>query len=241
MTFESANLPAPRRRWFQFGLRTLFVLMTLVALWLAWELNFIRERQAWLRENPALVPDNTLDATLFAGNSLAPPTPVAIVELAAVTGGTSAEIATVPAMPAAADSSPAPMLADFNVNTSSPGNAPATAPNVTNPNGSVGFSFMTPPPPQPAREATIPLWRRLLGDTAVAEITAPDEWTDADRAHVSRLFPEAELVAPIRFGINGTVTLTADLSPTQDDSDGDMSAAEEGAHVPDGSDSPPTP
>jgi hypothetical protein len=68
MTIESVSLPAARRRWFQFRLRTLFVLTTLVALWLAWELSFIRERQAWLRENPALVPDNPLDPALVAVN-----------------------------------------------------------------------------------------------------------------------------------------------------------------------------
>jgi len=41
--------PPDRRRWFQFSLGTLFVVMTLVALWLAWELNFIRERKAMRR------------------------------------------------------------------------------------------------------------------------------------------------------------------------------------------------
>jgi hypothetical protein len=38
----------PRRRWFQFGLIWLFVFTTLVALWLGWELKFIRERRAFL-------------------------------------------------------------------------------------------------------------------------------------------------------------------------------------------------
>jgi hypothetical protein len=43
---------APKRRWFQFGLRTMFVALTLFAVWLGWELKCIRERRAfidWLR------------------------------------------------------------------------------------------------------------------------------------------------------------------------------------------------
>jgi hypothetical protein len=51
---------APSRRWFQFSLGTLFVLMTVLAIWLAWELMFIRERQAWLRRYPLLVDSEML-------------------------------------------------------------------------------------------------------------------------------------------------------------------------------------
>ena len=43
-----------RRRWFQFSLASLFIPTTLVATWLAWELSFIRERQAmrrWIAAN----------------------------------------------------------------------------------------------------------------------------------------------------------------------------------------------
>ena len=62
--------PKTRRRWFQFRLTMLFVLMTLVAVWLAWELSFIRERQAWLRENAALVdPDSILAANFVTSLS----------------------------------------------------------------------------------------------------------------------------------------------------------------------------
>jgi len=39
---------APRRRWFQFSLRTLFVVMTLLALWLAYSLDWIRQRREFL-------------------------------------------------------------------------------------------------------------------------------------------------------------------------------------------------
>ncbi len=35
----------PRHRGFRFSLRTLFVVVTLVAVWLEWELRFIRERR----------------------------------------------------------------------------------------------------------------------------------------------------------------------------------------------------
>jgi hypothetical protein len=38
--------PKPRRRWFQFSLGTLFVLVTVFAIWLGWELKFIRERNS---------------------------------------------------------------------------------------------------------------------------------------------------------------------------------------------------
>ena len=34
----------PNRRWFRFSLRTLFVLVTLFGCWLAYQLNWIRER-----------------------------------------------------------------------------------------------------------------------------------------------------------------------------------------------------
>ena len=43
--------PAPKhsRRWLQFSLGTMLLLVTVFAVWLGWELKFIRERQAWLR------------------------------------------------------------------------------------------------------------------------------------------------------------------------------------------------
>jgi hypothetical protein len=48
----------PTRRWYQFGLGTLFLAMTVFALWLGWELKFVRERQAcearvWQSEDAA--------------------------------------------------------------------------------------------------------------------------------------------------------------------------------------------
>ena len=33
-----------QRRWFQFNLRTLFLLTTLFGMWLGWELHVVRER-----------------------------------------------------------------------------------------------------------------------------------------------------------------------------------------------------
>jgi hypothetical protein len=42
----------PRRRWFRFSLRTLFLLVTLAAVsagWVSWSLNWIRQRQSALR------------------------------------------------------------------------------------------------------------------------------------------------------------------------------------------------
>jgi len=188
VTDASDNVPAPRRRWFQYSLRTLFVLMTVVALWLAWELSFIRERQAWLRENPALVDQ---DAAL---------SPVPLAQIVTP--------------PVAADASSAPMLTDINVPAASSDLVPASAPNSVN----ATYVYIAQSPPRSPREATIPFWRRMLGDTAVAEINAPDEWTDAERAHVTKLFPEAELVAPLQFAIT-TATGTFSSISAEDDSD----------------------
>jgi len=42
-------MTTPKRRWFRFSLRSLFVLLTLVGLWLGWDVPIIRQRQALLR------------------------------------------------------------------------------------------------------------------------------------------------------------------------------------------------
>jgi hypothetical protein len=56
-----------RRRWLQFSLGTMLLLVSLVAVflaWLAWELSYIRDRQTWLSDNPTLArPDAKVDAT----------------------------------------------------------------------------------------------------------------------------------------------------------------------------------
>jgi hypothetical protein len=39
---------APKRRWFRFTLRTLFVVVTVFGIWLGYELNWIRQRHAVL-------------------------------------------------------------------------------------------------------------------------------------------------------------------------------------------------
>jgi hypothetical protein len=46
-----STIPRSTRRRFQFSLGSMFVLMTLVAMWLAWELSFIRQRQVWIRDH----------------------------------------------------------------------------------------------------------------------------------------------------------------------------------------------
>jgi hypothetical protein len=45
----------PTHRFFQFSITSMLLVTTLVAIWLAWELAFIRERQAWIRDNAALL------------------------------------------------------------------------------------------------------------------------------------------------------------------------------------------
>jgi hypothetical protein len=57
------------RCWFRFSLRTLFVLVTLIAVWLGWSLNWIRQRHAFLRDRRAFVfgidPDAVTPAPRF--------------------------------------------------------------------------------------------------------------------------------------------------------------------------------
>src|SRR4249919_3316018 len=40
----------PKRRWFRFSLRTMFVVVTIFGVWLGWQLNIVRERKAILVE-----------------------------------------------------------------------------------------------------------------------------------------------------------------------------------------------
>jgi len=46
-----------RRSWFRFAfsLRTMFVLVTLFACWLGYEVKFVQDRKAWMRANSALI------------------------------------------------------------------------------------------------------------------------------------------------------------------------------------------
>jgi hypothetical protein len=49
----------PRRRWFQFGLRTMFVVVAFFAIWLGYQANWVRQRhdaQAWLDEHLSTIP-----------------------------------------------------------------------------------------------------------------------------------------------------------------------------------------
>ena len=48
--------PQPRR-WFRFSLRTLFVLVTVVCVWLGYQLNWIRQRRDVLGSGEVLVFD----------------------------------------------------------------------------------------------------------------------------------------------------------------------------------------
>jgi hypothetical protein len=55
--------PAPlRRRWFSFSLRTIFVSITLFALWLGWEVNWLRKRHAIIKDCYSYVEDAGLRA-----------------------------------------------------------------------------------------------------------------------------------------------------------------------------------
>lgn len=43
-------IPTPNRRWFRFSLRTLFVLVTVLCVWLGWYANLVGQRQSLLPE-----------------------------------------------------------------------------------------------------------------------------------------------------------------------------------------------
>ena len=120
-----AHAPPTRRRWFQFSVGTLLLLVTVFAVWLGWELKFIRDRQAWLRENAVLVDPEMRPDDVFPGGS---------------------------------------------------------------------YVIMPPLRLPPRYEASIPTWRKWLGDEAVPWIIEGEDWTDIDRARAVRLFPEAKLI-----------------------------------------------
>jgi hypothetical protein len=49
----SESTSKPRRRWFQFSIGTMLLLVTVFAVWLGWELKVVRDRQAmrrWIEE-----------------------------------------------------------------------------------------------------------------------------------------------------------------------------------------------
>jgi hypothetical protein len=63
-----SELPPIRRRGFQFGLRTMFVVVTLFAASLGWELSFIHQREVarmWLFENGGYIIPEDLSRPIF--------------------------------------------------------------------------------------------------------------------------------------------------------------------------------
>jgi hypothetical protein len=52
--------PKPRRRWFSYSLRTMFVAMTVMGIFLAYDINWIRQRHEFLRTTRQ--PDNLFEA-----------------------------------------------------------------------------------------------------------------------------------------------------------------------------------
>ena len=62
---EQVTNPVPKRRWFRFSLRTLFVMMTVVCCWLGYELNWIRNRHAFIDRQRARL------AEFYSGEDLA--------------------------------------------------------------------------------------------------------------------------------------------------------------------------
>jgi hypothetical protein len=56
----------PRQRRFRFSVRTLFILVTIVAIWIGWSFNWIRQRREFVR------PGNELGAAVSTGEVRAP-------------------------------------------------------------------------------------------------------------------------------------------------------------------------
>jgi hypothetical protein len=44
------SLAKPKRRWFRFSLRTLFLLVTVIACWLGWQVHVVQHRKAMLMQ-----------------------------------------------------------------------------------------------------------------------------------------------------------------------------------------------
>ena len=56
-----SQVPPTRRRWYQFSIGTMLLLVTAFAIWLGWELKFIRDRKhmaEWLDANGGLASDD---------------------------------------------------------------------------------------------------------------------------------------------------------------------------------------
>jgi hypothetical protein len=73
----------PRRRWLRFGLRTLFVVVTVRCCWLAWETSVVRQRKAVMQEYQTNGMFHFTSAAEFTPYPLPgePPPPVATVPL----------------------------------------------------------------------------------------------------------------------------------------------------------------
>jgi hypothetical protein len=57
--------PTPKRRWFRFSLRTLFVVVTVGCIWLGWQVKVVRDRRAALE----YFSEQERDVWLFPGPS----------------------------------------------------------------------------------------------------------------------------------------------------------------------------
>jgi hypothetical protein len=119
MRTDCMSLTPPRRRWFQFGLRTMFVAVTLFSLWLGWELKFIRDRRAFLAAMDDLRITEPQNSTSAFG---------------------------------------------------------------------LGFTWT-----DQSSGASIPFWRRWLGDEPQTVLALPSTSTEADRETAVKLFPEAKV------------------------------------------------
>ena len=57
-----SDVSPPRRRWFRFSLKTLFVVLTLFGVWLGVQVNWIRQRREarqWIKDHGGLIEVDT--------------------------------------------------------------------------------------------------------------------------------------------------------------------------------------
>src|SRR5258708_10246160 len=70
--------PAPKRRWFRFSLRTMFVVVTLFGCWLAYSLNWIRQRHDFIADETSVRehhPTHDTWSATIVGRGKNPPAP----------------------------------------------------------------------------------------------------------------------------------------------------------------------
>jgi hypothetical protein len=197
----SAN---PRRRRFQFSLRTIFVVMTIAVtcVWVGWDVLEVWQRKtmiAWIESQGGRVYRYRTPEEIEADEARI----TAEIE-------TNAERIDADAAPQSDQNRPLQHDVPGDKGDAAPAEDSSAAPDdLTNQEPFVtnltihigGGQEIHSAPPEPAPNRT-PL-RRLLGDTPVIHIFVGPSTTPPQMARIKSLFPEAHLVGPPRGGPGG--------------------------------------